>query len=135
MRRAGTICLYSVSFLGDVLQNREYSMNDNEKKEKKIMMTLFQIFQCFLIPVGIFSVFASVYWLTSGKENMKKNKIMKQIHREVLNGNKVAIAIKIDAYSWMTSAENEDLIMAALDGNEGAIKALRINVDRPNRNY
>lgn len=110
-------------------------MNENEKKEKTIMTTLFQIFQILLIPIAAFCVFAPIYWFTSGKENMKKNQIMKKIHSEILKGNKVAIAIKCESYSWMTSLENEDLIMAALDGNESAIKALKIDLDRPNRKY
>lgn len=110
-------------------------MNDIEKKEKSIMTTLLQTLPIFMIPIAVFCVFAPIYWFTSGKENMKKNKIRNQIHSEILKGNKVAIAIKCDGYSWLTSVENEDLIMAALDGNESAIKALKIDLDRPNRKY
>jgi hypothetical protein len=77
----------------------------------------------------------NVVWFFIIRKEVKEYRIKKTINSEILKGNKIAIAIKCENYSWMISPENEELIMAALEGNEGAIKALRINVDRPNRNY
>jgi len=108
-------------------------MTETENKGKSMTQA---ILTSIAVPLFIFIVFGALYWFAwGGKDNAKKEKILKTIHSEVLKGNKVAIAIKCEGYSWLSSLENEDLIMAALQGNENAIKALKIDLERPNRKY
>lgn len=68
----------------------------------------------------------TVYWLCI-RENLAKSRIIREINTEVIKGNQFAVMIKKELY--LIGWEDECLIMAALKGNESALKALRIKPD------
>jgi len=78
----------------------------------------------FLPGVVVVAVFGSfIYWFIV-RESLANNRIRSSINREAINGNEVAIAMK--GYYFRPDWKDEDLIMAALGGNEHARRALGV---------
>lgn len=95
------------------------------------MIKLGQIFMKYFflsLPYTIMFSFLifTIYWMCI-RENLARNRIRREINKEIVAGNKVAIAIKKECYSidW----QDENLVMEALKGNESAIKALRVKLE------
>ena len=94
-----------------------------------------EAFKGYLISCLFVGTIGAFIWFFIIREKVAEHRIKGVINSEILKGNKVAVAMKIEGYSSLVDVENEVLITAALNGNESAIKALRIDVDRMNRKY
>lgn len=82
------------------------------------------------LPTLIFMTFCGALWCLIYsfiiKAKIKENRMKKLINKKIIEGNKFASKLKRNGRIYI---EDEDLIMAALEGNENAMKTL-IPIDK-----
>lgn len=91
-------------------------------------MELKQTLLAFLPAFVMLAILGPVIYWFPVREGLANNRIRQTINREAINGNEVAIAMK--GRYFRPDWKDEDLIMAALDGNEHARRALGVKMEK-----